>query len=315
MSKKGTKATFHPRNKYQGHYNWETLSSAHPPLGDFVHTNKYGNETIDFSSNGAVVALNTALLKHHYKLSSFHLPNNHLCPAVPGRADYVHHLADLLSKSNDKKPVKGKEINILDIGTGASLIYPIIGSQEYSWSYVGTDAYEPSLSHAKIIKAENKLLLNNIELREQPNPAKIFDSIVGENEYFDAVMCNPPFYSSQKEADAVHYRKKVGLKQKHLKTKNFGGEGTELIFEAGGEVGFVSTMIRESSTIPYSCYWYTSLISKKEHLDPLLGLLKQMEATEVEVINIAHGNKMSRIIAWTYLSRKQQTAWRQRRWS
>ena len=50
-------------------------------------------------------------------------PNENLCPPIPGRADYIHHIADLLSINNNKqiksialtsKPKNDKFLSIID---------------------------------------------------------------------------------------------------------------------------------------------------------------------------------------------------------
>ena len=138
-NKLSSKNKLHPRNKHQGRYHFESLKISCPELSLFVHSNKYNDESIDFFDPEAVKALNKALLKQYYKIEYWHIPPNYLCPPIPGRADYLHHIADLLAKSNNGKIPKGNKIHCLDIGTGANCIYPIIGSSEYKWSVVGAD--------------------------------------------------------------------------------------------------------------------------------------------------------------------------------
>tara|TARA_R110002049_G_scaffold285775_4_gene467314 strand:+ start:7279 stop:7518 length:240 start_codon:yes stop_codon:yes gene_type:complete len=72
--------------------------------------------------------------------------------ANSGRVDYVHHISDLLKSSKIED-----NIAILDIGTGASCIYPILGNAEYSWTFVGTDIDETSLKQAQSIINKNNL--------------------------------------------------------------------------------------------------------------------------------------------------------------
>jgi len=54
-------------------------------------------------------------------------------------ADYIHYIADLLTSEDHPGVPTGKNIRVLDIGTGANCIYPIIGSQSYGWKFIGTD--------------------------------------------------------------------------------------------------------------------------------------------------------------------------------
>ena len=57
----------------------------------------FRQQTVDFSDPAAVSTLNAALLVSDYGYD-FSLPPGHLTPAVPGRADYLHLLADLLAE-------------------------------------------------------------------------------------------------------------------------------------------------------------------------------------------------------------------------
>jgi len=145
----------HPRNLHQGRYDFTLLCKALPALTEFVFKNQYGNLTIDFSQNRAVVALNQALLKQYYHVDFWQLPEGYLCPPIPGRADYIHGLADLLASQGGDIPT-GKKIKVLDIGVGANCIYPIIGSQSYGWSFVGCDIDPISIKVAGSIVKFNK---------------------------------------------------------------------------------------------------------------------------------------------------------------
>lgn len=78
--------------------------------------------SVNFADPLAVKTLNKALLAHFYGVTHWDIPDGFLCPPVPGRADYVHHLADLLA--DDNGGVVPKQATVLDIGTGANLIYP-----------------------------------------------------------------------------------------------------------------------------------------------------------------------------------------------
>ncbi len=77
----------HPRNRHQTRYNFEQLSALVPSLKEKVFVNQYGDETIDFSDPEAVKLLNQAILKCVYDVKWWDLPNQYLCPPIPGRAD------------------------------------------------------------------------------------------------------------------------------------------------------------------------------------------------------------------------------------
>src|SRR5690606_13362208 len=121
------------------------------------------------------------------------IPNQNLVPPIPGRADYIHYLADLLKVDDSQKPT------VLDIGTGASLVYPLIGSSVYNWNFVATDIEPKSIEVAQEIIDKNPHLTSKITLRVQSDHKKILLGIINKEDYFDTVMCNPPFFKSKKE--------------------------------------------------------------------------------------------------------------------
>ncbi|MDW3646571.1 MAG: 23S rRNA (adenine(1618)-N(6))-methyltransferase RlmF [Bacteroidia bacterium] len=305
----------HPRNKHQTTYDLPALIGALPELKEYVKPNKYGKQSIDFFNPKAVKALNKAILIHQYGLKDWDIPDGQLCPPIPGRADYLHYAADLLAEGNKGKLPQGHKITCLDIGTGANCIYPLLGSSIYNWKFIGTDSQESSLTIAQKNLNSNPQLIEYIELRRQKNKEKIFSGIWEEGEFIDLVITNPPFHASEKEARKAQLRKLKNLKHnKQPKFKlNFGGNAEELWCE-GGEIGFISRMIKESKSRGTSCFWFTSLLAREKHIPPLQKILKKEEALQVKIIPMGQGNKISRLICWSFLSKDQQTKWAKAKW-
>lgn len=311
------KSGLHPRNRHRERYDFKLLTASCPELGQFVKLNDYNDESIDFFNPEAVKTLNKALLKFYYDIDYWDIPNNYLCPPIPGRADYIHHIADLLYR-NDPGFLKGKistgkSIKCLDIGVGANCVYPIIGIKEYGWSFIGSDIDRVSIESANKIIEMNPSLKGKIELRLQHNPDDIFKGIIQKDELFDLSICNPPFHSSPAEAQSGTIRKLRNLKQKKI-TKpvlNFGGQNNELWCE-GGEEKFIGDMIYQSKQFSTSCLWFSTLISKESNLKSAYKALKTVEAAEIKTIPMSHGNKTSRIVAWTFLTQEQQNKWMKR---
>jgi 23S rRNA (adenine1618-N6)-methyltransferase len=289
------KTTLHTKNKHRERYNFPELIAAHAELAPFVRVNNYGNESIDFANPDAVMALNKALLIHFYGITNWSVPQGFLCPPIPGRAEYIHHVAEALSINN------ASAIHCLDIGVGANCIYPIIGVVDYGWTFVGSDVEETSLKNAQYIIDENPVLNNKIELRKQSNRSNIFQGIIRPDDRFDLSICNPPFHRSQAEASAGSLRKNRNLGQKKsvAPVLNFGGQENELWCE-GGEIHFLQTMIRESELFKTNCRWFTTLVSKQENLKPAYKTLKAVGASDVKTIEMQLGNKVSRILAWRF---------------
>ncbi|WP_430612637.1 23S rRNA (adenine(1618)-N(6))-methyltransferase RlmF [Flavobacterium sp. JP2137] len=295
------KKKLHPRNKHNKLYDFDRLRAVVPELVPYIIKNPSGVDTIDFSKPEAVVLLNKALLMSDYKLTFWELPKDNLCPPIPGRADYIHYVADLLATYNAGVVPTGNSIKILDLGVGANAIYPIIGVAEYGWRFVASDINKESLAAAEHIVANNPHLKSTVSLRLQPSSRNILENIIGEQEQFTAVICNPPFYKSQEDAAKQSARKikNLGKKAVVAPTPNFGGQSNELWCE-GGELTFITNYIYESRRFAAQVKWFTTLVSDQNHLKPLQRLLSKVGATEMQIIEMEQGNKISRIIAWRF---------------
>ena len=311
----------HPRNPHQGRYDFETLTRALPELADHTITNPKGEPTINFSDHSAVRTLNRALLAQFYGVKFWDIPDGYLCPPIPGRADYIHYIADLLAQTthvnDDHTPPTGKQIHALDIGTGASAIYPIIGSQSYGWRFSASDIDPISVNTAALICEANPKLKGAIKVKLQPEPKHFFKNIIGRQDYFDVVVCNPPFHASMAEALESNSRKQHNL-QRHrgkndhaqisrsstksgnaAQNQNFGGQHKELWSE-GGEITFLTNMIIESQQFAEHVGWFTSLVSKSENVKPLQLLLKELDVAQMRVIEMSQGQKSTRVLAWRF---------------
>lgn len=312
----GTKKGFHPRNRHRTGYDFKQLMKSCSALVPFVSTNVHGVESINFADPEAVKALNKALLKYFYRVSKWEIPAGYLCPPVPGRVDYIHYIADLLASCNGGTVPSGKSVHILDIGVGASCIYPIIGRSEYDWRFLGTESDPVALASAKRIVQSNRGLDPDVQLRLQPLSSNIFRGIMPDGIKIDAVICNPPFHASPDEAAESTRRKWRNLgKESITRSKdgrtpvlNFGGQVMELCCD-GGERGFVRRMIEESRLIPSKCLWFTALISKESNLAGLYHVLRKTGVTEFRTIEMAQGQKRSRLLAWTFLGIKERQDW------
>jgi 23S rRNA (adenine1618-N6)-methyltransferase len=314
-SNSAEKLELHPRNKHRFGYDFEVLQQANPTLKKFVKLNQHQSISIDFADADAVFELNRALLFHFYALESWSIPKGFLCPPIPGRADYLHYAADLLATSNHHQMPIGTKVRALDIGVGASCIYPIIGHKEYNWNFVGSDISETSITSAQKIVQENGSLSQHIELRHQKNKQNIFKGIVNKGDYFDLTICNPPFHASAKEAEIAASKKVRNLhgspkKELHL---NFGGQFNELYCE-GGELQFIQKMILESKAFAKQICWFTVLVSKQSNLKAIESAIRNVSPSELRIVEMKQGNKISRFVAWTFLSETEKNAWMKSRW-
>ena len=300
----------HPRNIHRQGYNFEALTKACPNLAHFITQNEYGNTSINFANPAAVKALNRALLKKDYNVSSWDIPDGFLCPPIPGRVDYLHYAADLLQATRRPTTSQKRNIRLLDIGTGANGIYALLACKAYGWDCAASDIDPLALQNLATIIGNNPELKDSIELRLQPDKSCIFEGVIRANEKFDITVCNPPFHASLKEALKGNQKKRTNLATNSpnghkaspaLPNLNFGGQNAELWCK-GGEQKFLRTMIKESRTFSAQCTWFTTLVSKSDNLPPAKKLLRKLEATAIKEIEMKQGHKITRILAWSYRS-------------
>ena len=303
------KSSLHPRNLHRNSYDFEALIFVLPELKHYVFKNDYDTLTINFSIPKAVRLLNKALLLKYYNVKDWDIPEGNLCPPIPGRADYVHYLADLLAEDNGEIPT-GTPVKGLDIGTGANLVYPLIANNSYGWEMLGTDINPNSLENAQKILESNPDLKENIQLKLQPDSDLIFKNIILSKDRFTFSMCNPPFHESEEDAMLGNRRKSNNLRKKKVdKTNlNFSGNASELWCE-GGEMAFIKKMINESVQFSSRVLWFTSLVSKKDNLHQLTTLLKNLKVPEFKIIDMTQGQKISRILAWTFIPKDNRKDW------
>lgn len=278
----------HPKNPFFKDYDFELLIQHYAPLNEFVFVNTYGSTTIKFGDKQAIKALNTGLLKAHYGID-WDIPEHNLCPPIPGRLDYLLHISDLFVKH---------KIRMLDIGTGANLIYPILASCHLKWECAATEVDRDSLRNALEIINKNSCL-KGIDLRPQPYKNNILENVIKPDDIFDVVVCNPPFFKNRHDAQAKNLRKTKNLGLDEKESLNFGGHSNELWYK-GGEEAFIKKMIGESVGFIEQVHWFTVLVSQIEHLKNIKRAVNKTNPAEVRVVPMALGNKKSRFIAWRY---------------
>lgn len=304
-----SQSLMHVRNLHKNGYPIAALCQSFPALTPFVINAKSGNKSINFADPNAVMALNSALLKHYYKVDFWEVPKGYLCPPVPGRADYIHAIADLLVA---KPPQKTNTVRGLDIGVGANAIYPIIGVSSYQWEFVGSDIDEVAFVNASRIAKKNAHLSERFSVRKQAHSDHIFKGVIKDDDYFTFTMCNPPFHKSQEDALSGTRRKTKNLKRNVSKrggkssaigkapaNLNFAGQANELWCN-GGELAFIQRMIEESTHYKTQVGWFTCLVSKSAHLKPLETSIRYHQASEFDIVEMGQGNKLSRFVAWRF---------------
>lgn len=254
------------------------------------------NGQLDFSNPESVQQLTKSLLKRDFGLT-IELPPDRLCPPVPNRINYVLWVQNLLDSTSDSYSDRydpGREVIGLDIGTGASCIYPLLGcAQRPKWRFAGTDIDDKSLQFAKKNVVGNHLQ-DRIKLLQTQSDSPLLPLDIMGLENIDFSMCNPPFYESTAEMLAS-----AKAKQRPAFTACTGSE-TEMVTE-GGEVAFVSKIIDESLILCHRVQWYTSMLGKFSSVATVIEKLRAHNIGNYAATEFIQGNKTRRWgIAWSF---------------
>jgi 23S rRNA A1618 N6-methylase RlmF len=333
----------HPRNRYQRPPDFAALAAHHPDtFGKFVRTDARGHASIDWDDGAASRALTAVLLLHDFGLR-WDMPAGHLCPPVPNRLNYLHWVEDLLalrapgaasaaesgetagSASSSSTgavaaaaaavPSADEPLRCLDIGTGASCIFPLLGAALHSeWRWIATDVDAASVAAAAANVSRNKLearIRCRLVAPHDPLLAAIDSSAasvssggsgVGGHGGFAFCVCNPPFF----EAGAPRrLAERIG-------ERGAGPcEATRSEAEAeGGEVGFVGRIVQESidraaqgakpRSPPGGVRWFTSMLGCKASLKPLLAQLRAAGVRNVRSGTLQQGRTRRWVLAWSF---------------
>ncbi len=289
----------HPQNPYNERYDLKRLVEHSATLKEHIVLNPSGEETIDFSSSGAVYELNRAMLLADYKLTDYQLPTGYLIPPIPGRLDYLLHIKDFLSEKLNIDTTS--KLHGLDIGAGANAIYCILAAQHFNWTMVGTESDAKAVEIARTNIKHTKALEDKVEIRHQENKSFLFKNMIRPEEQFDFTICNPPFHVSREEALRGTRRKLKnlgGAVHKKEFTLNFEGQANELWCN-GGEALFIKRLIKESTLYKDQVKVFSSLVAKGDNLPKIEKQLKRAKAN-YHIIPMVHGQKKGRYILWWF---------------
>ncbi|KAL6050980.1 Methyltransferase-like protein 16 [Balamuthia mandrillaris] len=272
----------HPENYYRTNKpDFVELAKLYPSFKAHVHITSKGQPNIRWTDPEAVRELTCVLLRHDFQIA-VELPLDQLCPAVPNRVNYIHWLSDLLKHSPDV--TSAPTITGIDIGTGASCIYPLLGVRLKGWRFVATEIDPISLDYARRNIAANQWE-DLIELRESKS-GHILQGIVKENESFAFCMCNPPFFSDQDHAPP------------NPKTACRATENERLT--TGGEFQFIKQMIQDSLRYRNRIRWYTSMLGRKVDVKLLEKELVASGIVNIRTTTFYQGKTARWGIAWTF---------------
>jgi 23S rRNA A1618 N6-methylase RlmF len=99
-------------------------------------------------------------------------------------------------------------------------------------------------------------------------------------------MCNPPFFGDISEADTNPESSCMGSQN-------------EMVCD-GGEVAFVSQIIKDSALLQDRFHWFTSLVGKKQSLRKILSILREKKVKNICTTEFLQGRTKRWGIAWSY---------------
>lgn len=274
---------------------------------------------MNWKTPGILQAVTKVLLKDDYNVE-FEMPSDvdRLCPTITNRTNYIHWIEDLLAvvakvsrpphnnSSATSSPSSSScftdqiavpnSVRGIDIGTGASCIYPLLGASMLGWSFLATDIDPISIQYARANVDRNQRAGHEwaagIEVRHNKDPNRIFaDVVLPSDGNFDFSMCNPPFFADEKSALA-------GANPNTNRVASLG----ELVCE-GGEVSLLKRMIDESVLLGSRVAWYTSMVGCKSSLKPLLSHLRALGVPSSRTLTttFVQGRTHRWGLAWTFL--------------
>ncbi|XP_035784575.1 U6 small nuclear RNA (adenine-(43)-N(6))-methyltransferase-like isoform X2 [Anopheles albimanus] len=285
----------HYRNRYREKPDYQELVKQFPELAKVATVDMKGNIKLDYKNKETVQLLTKCLLLKDFGLT-LELPSNKLVPTLPLRLNYIHWLEDIGSVIDWMGSRKG--IHGIDIGCGASCIYPLLAVVQSNrrWNMLAIEINELSLISARANVAANNLA-DYITVVPQPaEGSTLLINVLKDfpNKNFDFCMCNPPFYDSVASQEVCN---RTGKRRKPTNAPT--GSGEELC-TPGGEVQFVGQLIRESLVLKDRISVYTTMIGHKQSYEEILRILKRNNIHNVTMSRLCQGNTTRWSVAWSY---------------
>ncbi|XP_028415215.1 RNA N6-adenosine-methyltransferase mettl16-like [Dendronephthya gigantea] len=280
----------HPRNKYFNNpADFGKLGEKYSKFRKYLVRTSSGY-TINFKDPKALRELTVCLLHHDFGLT-VELPLDRLIPTITLRLNYIHWIEDLLQMlpKNDQTQITG-----IDIGTGSSCVYPLLGAKINNWKFCATEVDE--ISYRFAIENVKKNHFEETIRVHLATPDVILVDLLKEGEQYDFTMCNPPFFADKSETVGSS---RTGDRPRPSSVCT--GSESETV-TSGGEVAFVGRMIEDSLRLGSRVKWFTSMLGKKSSLASVLTKLRQNKISNIITTEFCQGKTMRWGVAWTFLS-------------
>lgn len=260
------------------------LIKEFPELKKYIikHDEKIEEFSFDWSNNDLSLLMTKSILNYYFNIKYYDIPKGFLIPPVPSRLNYLNLINELI------KDIEKENIIGVDIGTGANIIYPILGNSIYSWKFICSEINNESYNNAKLILQKNNLE-ENINLIKQENKNNIFVSIINQENKYTFSMCNPPYYD---------YEQEIKIEDKKRDTEyNF----DEVYYEKG-ELGFFERYFEESICYKKNIFLFTILIGKKSNSEIIYDKINSYNniIKLCDIKKIMTGNNVRYIIYWSF---------------
>ena len=260
------------------------LIKEFPELKKYIikHDEKIEEFSFDWSNNDLSLLMTKSILNYYFNIKYYDIPKGFLIPPVPSRLNYLNLINELI------KDIKKENIIGVDIGTGANIIYPILGNSLYNWKFICSEINNESYNNAKLILQKNNLE-ENINLIKQENKNNIFVSIINQENKYTFSMCNPPYYD---------YEQEIKIEDKKRDTEyNF----DEVYYEKG-ELGFFERYFEESICYKKNIFLFTILIGKKSNSEIIYDKINSYNniIKLCDIKKIMTGNNVRYIIYWSF---------------
>uniref|UniRef100_A0A8D8MEI4 Methyltransferase-like protein 16 n=1 Tax=Cacopsylla melanoneura TaxID=428564 RepID=A0A8D8MEI4_9HEMI len=309
----------HPRNRYVVPPNFKQLAIEYPEFRKHLQQDLSGKLKFNFHDAEALRIFSTTLLHKDFGLT-VDIPPHCLVPTLPLRLNYILWIEDLLQANQFEGPVHG-----IDIGSGASCVYPLLACHTNSWSMLALECDPVSVDYARRNVQQNNLQeLISVKHTSSSDNSHL-ESYLEPNVSYTFTMCNPPFFASSDDLNWEHGREKNDSKQlesgkqdidcdesslnKRNRSRNRNkrrkpppnaqtGNKTELIAQ-GGEVSFVEKMIQDNIHLRQIKIFTTMLGHKSSFIRVKQFLMEHPLVKQVSSTEFCQGNTMRWGLAWT----------------
>ncbi len=263
--------------------DFKFLSEEFPEFKKHVYINKYGGYSINWKNPNSIKELVKTILNKFFNITYYEIPENFLIPTLTSRYNYLNYINKLFTKLE----IENKEKILIDIGTGANLIYPLLGYKLYNWKFIASEINEDAINIGKKIIKENNLE-KEILIIKQNDSKKIFENIINFNNKYLCSICNPPFFDINTE-----------IKKDNLYTDN--EYNYNEVYCEGGEIFFIKEMIKESYIYKKNIFLFSSLIGRKSNMKKIYSVMKNLkEMSLLKKITIKQGKNARWIIIWSF---------------